>query len=84
MAEFDYKCIPVPRSLFTGKVGKDPHSVAVATYEEIIKNSAKGGWELDRVDTVSSFQQPGCFAALLGKKEETVDYKLLIFKKTIG
>lgn len=84
MSEFEYKCVPVPRTLFTGKVGKDPHSAAVSAYEEIIKNSAKGGWELDRVDTVSSYQQPGCFAALLGKKEEMIDYKLLIFKKIVG
>jgi hypothetical protein len=84
MQEFDYKCVPVPRTLFTGKVGKDPHIVAVSAYEEIIKNAAKGGWELDRVDSVSSYQQPGCFAALTGKKEEMVEYKLLIFKKQIG
>jgi len=84
MAEFDYKCIPVPRTLFTGKVGKDPHEAAVEVYESIIKNAAKGGWELDRVDTVSSYQKPGCFAALFGKKEEVVEYKLLIFKKQIS
>ena len=84
MAEYDYKCVPVPRTLFTGKVGKDPHGAAVSAYEEIIKNSARGGWELDQVDTVSSYQKPGCFSALFGKKEEMVDYKLLIFKKLIG
>jgi hypothetical protein len=84
MAEFDYKCVPVPRTILTGTTGKDPHGAAVETYESIIKNAAKGGWELDRMDTVSSYQKPGCFAALFGKKEEAVDYKLLIFKKQLS
>ena len=79
--EYEYKCVPVPRTLFTGKAGKDPHITAVAAYEEIIKNAAIGGWELDRQDSVTSYQKPGCFAALFGKKEEEVNYKLLIFKK---
>ena len=84
MAEYDYKCVPVPRTLFTGKVGKDSHRAAVEAYENIIRNAAQGGWELDRVDTVSSYQKPGCIAALFGKKEELVNYKLLIFKKQIS
>jgi hypothetical protein len=83
MAGFDYKCVPVPRTIFTGKTGKDPHGAAVESYEAIIKSAAQGGWELDRTDTVISYQQPGCFAALFGKKEEEVNYKLLIFRKPI-
>jgi hypothetical protein len=81
MAEFEYKCVPVPQTIFTGKTGKDPHSAAVTAYEEIIRNAAQGGWELDRHDTITSYQQPGCFAAIFGKKSEEVNYKLLVFKK---
>ena len=84
MAEYDYKCVPVPKTLFTGKAGKDPHAAAVAAYEQIIKEAAKGGWELDCVDSVSSYQQPGCLGSLTGKKEEIVEYKLLVFRKLIG
>jgi hypothetical protein len=83
MAGYDYKCVPVPRTLFTGKAGKDPHSAAVETYEGIIKNAAQGGWELDRQDTISSYQKAGCLAGLFGKKDEEVNYKLLIFKKAL-
>ncbi|MDR1127744.1 MAG: hypothetical protein LBL20_00395 [Treponema sp.] len=83
MAGFDYKCVPVPRTIFTGKAGKDSHDGAVEAYESIIKNAAQGGWEFDKVDTVTSYQKPGCFAALFGKKEEEVNYKLLVFRKPI-
>jgi hypothetical protein len=91
MAGYDYKCVPVPRSLFTGKVGKDSHSSAVEAYEAIIKGAAQDGWELDRQDTVTSIQSPGCLAGLLhkisgglfGKTGEEVNHKLLIFKKPL-
>jgi hypothetical protein len=83
MAEFTYKCIPVPRSIFTGKTGTDSHGAAVTAYEKIIQDAAKGGWELDMSDTVTSYQKPGCFAALFGKRAEEVNYKLLIFKKPL-
>jgi hypothetical protein len=91
MAGYDYKCVPVPRALFTGQSGKDSHSAAVEAYETIIKNAAQGGWELDRQDTITSYQQPGCLAGLLhkitggfiGKTDEEVNHKLLIFKKPL-
>jgi hypothetical protein len=77
--------------MFTGKSGKDSHNTAVEAYEQIIKNAAQGGWELDRQDTITSYQQPGCLPALLnkitgglfGKTAEEVNHKLLIFRKPI-
>jgi len=93
MAGFDYKCVPVPRTIGTGKAGKGSHEAAVAAYEEIIKDAAKGGWELDRYDTITSFQAAGCvrkllaFIPLIGpfltKADEALEYKLLIFKKAV-
>ena len=81
MAEYEYKCVPVPRTMFTGKVGKDSHEDAVNAYNDLINNAAQGGWELDRVDTVTSYQKPGCIAGLFGRKDEEVNYKLLIFRR---
>jgi hypothetical protein len=91
MAGYDYKCVPVPRTLFAGQTGKDSHGSAVEAYEAIIKSAAQGGWELDRLDTVTSYQTPGCLAGLLhklsggllGKTGEEVNHKLLIFKKPL-
>jgi hypothetical protein len=48
---WDYKCVAVPETIDTGKSGKDSHSAAVTAYEQIIKNAARGGWELHCVDT---------------------------------
>jgi hypothetical protein len=83
MANFTYKCVPVPDVLHTGKKGKDLHAQAVSTYEGIINNAADGGWELVNIDTVTSVQQPGCLAGLFGSKAESVTFKLLVFKKPI-
>ncbi|MBX7059751.1 MAG: DUF4177 domain-containing protein [Leptospirales bacterium] len=83
MAQFNYKCVPVPTVLDTGKAGKDPHGAAVIAYQNIINESAKDGWELVQADQISSVQNPGCFAGLFGMKAEAMTFKLLIFKKAI-
>ena len=78
----DYKCVPVPETIFTGKTGKDSHSAAVSAYEQLIKNAAQGGWELDQIDSVDSLQSPGYCAALCCKATDIrVSYKLLVFRK---
>jgi len=92
--EWNYKCVAVPESIDTGKSGKDSHGAAVTAYEQLIKNAAQGGWELDQIDTVESRQKPGYCAAMIGaipiigplccgRKAEIqiVRYKMLIFKK---
>ncbi|GAB6393371.1 MAG: hypothetical protein MdMp014T_2744 [Treponematales bacterium] len=94
MVEFDYKCVPVPETIFTGKAGKDSHNAAVTAHENIIKDAAKGGWELDMADTIESFQKAGCIreillfipiiGPLIGKEDESTSYKLLIFKKQLS
>ncbi|GHV89251.1 hypothetical protein AGMMS50267_16110 [Spirochaetia bacterium] len=83
MAGYDYKCVPVPRTIFTGKAGSDSHGAAVTAYEKIVRDAAQGGWELDCTDTITSYQKAGCLAGLFGKKDEEKNYKLLIFKKQL-
>ena len=81
MAQYQYRCFPVPTTIQIGN--KDPHGDAVRAYEEIINKGAQGGWEYVGIDTVSSFKQPGCMGILTGKKDEAVHYKILIFKKLL-
>ena len=81
MKHYDYKCVPVPSVIDTGKKGKDLHGQAVSTYENIINKAAEGGWELSNIDTVTSAQQPGCLSGLFGGKAETITFKMLVFKK---
>jgi len=86
MSNYIYKCIPVPTIIDTGTTGKNMHENAVKSYESIINNIAKEGWELEKIDTVSSMQNPGCLGQLIGlftggAKSEIQTFKLLIFKK---
>ena len=53
---------------------------SISSYEKIINDAAKGGWELVMIDTITSIQKPGFLARLFGAKTETATYKLLIFK----
>ncbi len=73
MANFTYKCIPVPTVINTGSTG---HEQAVSTYQGIINNAADGGWELVNIDTVTS-------KGIFNRKMESVTFKLLVFKKPI-
>jgi len=92
--EWSYKCVAVPESINTGQSGKDSHSAAVTVYEQLINDAAKGGWELDHIDTVESRQSPGLCAKIIGmipiigplccgRKSEIqiFNYKIMVFKK---
>lgn len=81
MAQYQYRCFPVPLTIQIGK--KDPHGDAVKAYEEIINKGAQGGWEYVGIDSIRSYRPVGCLAAFSGKKDEAVEYKVLIFKKLI-
>ena len=86
MSNYIYKCVPVPTIIDTGKTGKNMHENAVFTYEKIINNVAKDGWEFVNIDTVSSLQNPGCLGQLIGiftggAKSEVETFKLLTFKR---
>jgi hypothetical protein len=93
---WDYKCVAVPETIDTGRSGEGSHSAAVTAYEQIIKNAAQGGWELDHIDTVESRQKPGYCAAMIGmipiigplccgRKAEVqiINFKMLIFRKAM-
>jgi len=81
MENYEYKCVPVPSMIATGNTGKNLHSNAVTTYEKIINEAAIGGWILDIIDTVSSSQKAGCLGMLMGKKDEVVSFKMLVFRR---
>lgn len=78
MPNYEYKCVSVPTIVNT-KAGA--HNEAVSVYEQAINNAATNGWELDKIDTVSSSQPPGCMGVLTGQKETIVSFKLLVFRR---
>ena len=79
MAEFEYKCVAVPRAIEVGK--KDALGDAVRVYQQLINQNASGGWEYVGVDEITSYQKPGCLAGLFGKGEKVINFKVLVFKK---
>jgi hypothetical protein len=81
MINYEYKCVPVSDVYNSGTIGKDSHISAVKSYESKINESAKDGWELVMIDSVTSTQKPGCLAGLFGSKDVAVTFKLLVFRK---
>lgn len=78
--QYRYKCVAVPTVMQTGTKGKKANEQAVTNYNTLINNAAEGGWELVLIDTVQSYQPPGCLMALLGGKATVTTFKLLVFK----
>lgn len=59
---------------------KNKHLDAIQGYEDEINKMALEGWELELIDSITSNYNPGCLASILGRKEETVTHKFLVFK----
>ncbi len=74
-----YKTVAGPIGLTIGK--KDSYASAVKQYAAIIDNEAVGGWKLDCIQQIPVTRQTGCIASLLGAKEETVYFNMLVFVK---
>jgi hypothetical protein len=79
MVEYEYKCIPVPQTIQVS--GKTGHDDSVKIYENLINTNASNGWEYHGLDVLESEKKVGCFSALLGKKDELFEFKLMIFKR---
>jgi hypothetical protein len=88
MAQYTYKCVPVPETIGVGK--KDSHAEVVNAYANIINEAAKGEWEYVGVDVISSVFSPGCIAGLFCqipiinsfiRCNEAASFKVLVFKK---
>ena len=77
MEKYNYKCVPVPRIVETGK---NKHLDAIKAYEEKINKMAVEGWELELVDSITSTYKPGCIAGIFGGSGETIINKFLVFK----
>ena len=74
--------IAVMRKFFGGP--KDPAETVAGYVEQVINQHAKEGWEFFRADTISVTVPPGCLGQLLGSKETTTSYNLLVFRKAVA
>lgn len=74
-----YKTVPGPVGLRIGQ--KDSYEKAVKSYADIIEREAVGGWELECIQQIPVVREAGCLSALFGKKDEYVEFNMLVFKK---
>lgn len=74
-----YKTVAGPVGLKIGH--KESYADAVKQYAAIIDREAVGGWALDCIQSIPVTREPGCLAGLLGQKEETVYFNMLVFVK---
>lgn len=75
-----YKMVQVPRNII---VQQEEHkgNEAAAYLEGVVNQYAREGWEFYRVDTIGVKLLPGCLGLLFGKREETVFYYVITFRK---
>jgi hypothetical protein len=74
-----YKTVAGPVGLTIS--AKESYSDAVKQYASIIDKEAVGGWVLDCIQQIPVTQKAGCLAGLLGAKDTTVYFNMLVFKK---
>lgn len=60
---------------------KEFYADAVKQYAAIIYKEAVGGWKLDCIQEIPVTKSAGCVSSLLGKKDETICFNMLIFCK---
>ncbi|MDH5301427.1 MAG: DUF4177 domain-containing protein [Gammaproteobacteria bacterium] len=77
---FEYKMVQIPPNI-TVEMKTHRGNEAAAYLESVVNEYASDGWEFYRVDSVGVRLQPGCFAALGGKKEENSLYYVITFRK---
>ena len=74
-----YKTVAGPVGLTITR--KEAYSDAVKQYAAIIDREAVGGWRLDCIQQIPVTKQAGCLSALLGSKDTTVYFNMLVFRK---
>jgi hypothetical protein len=74
-----YKCVPAPQNLIISKRGDEEE--AVRSFANIINSEANNGWNFHSMENIAVTQKPGCFAALLGTKDTTTYFNMLVFSK---
>lgn len=76
---YKYKMVQIPPNIAVKMKGHKGNEAA-AYLEEIVNQYAEEGWEFYRVDSIGVELQPGCLAALFGKKAEDSLYYVVTFR----
>jgi hypothetical protein len=74
-----YKCVPAPKEIVIES--KTDYDVAVRLFANLINKEAYDGWTFYSMESIAVTQKSGCLSALLGLKDRTVYFDMLIFVK---
>ena len=79
---YQYMMVQIPPNIVI-KQKEFQGNEAAAYLQSVANEHASKGWEFYRVDTIGVVTQPGCFAALLGAKQMTLEYYVVTFRRQI-
>lgn len=75
---FEYHMIQVPPTI----VVREAKGREAADYlQNVVNRNAHEGWEFYRVDEIGVHVTPGCLAALVGVRAETVSHYVITFRR---
>lgn len=83
LIRYVYKMVQIPPQITFHQDEDEPlkGNEAAVYLEGVVNKYALEGWEFFRVDTVGVKVMPGCLGLLLGKREETILYYVVSFRK---
>jgi hypothetical protein len=75
-----YKMVQVPPNIEV-RAKEQRGNEAAAYLQNVVNSHAEDGWEFYRIDTIGVSVKPGCFDALLGKKDVLSHYYVISLRK---
>jgi hypothetical protein len=75
----EYKCVPAPKEIVIDKKGS--YNTAIRSFADLINQEASDGWKFYSMENIAVTQTPGCLGGLLGQKEATGYFNMLVFVK---
>lgn len=77
---YEYKMVQLPPNISVDhKVQRG--NEAASYLENVVNGMAKVGWDFYRVDVVGVQVNPGCLGAILGRRQELINYYVITFRK---
>lgn len=76
-----YKVVHFVPKLEHGVLGGAKGAAVEQQVQDLLNQNASQGWELVDYDAVHVHVAAGCLAGLFGKKDQTIEYDIMIFAK---
>lgn len=80
--EFTYRFVPFIPRLKLGVFGLQNAEAISTQLDELVEYYLSQGWEYVRLEQVSAVHAAGCLASLFGKTSHSMDYDLVVFRRS--